>query len=1087
VQQVDLPPVVPASVGNPPPDASSHRGSIRPRTRLQDVPLSFAQQRLWFLDQLAPGNPFYVETAAFRIGAEIRPRALEMSLDAVVARHEVLRTRFVAVDGAPVQRIDSRARLPLEVVDLRASLPADRDASVAQIVHDRSTAPFDLTTCPLIRATLVRLSDSDHLMVIAMHHIVTDGWSMQVFGRELSTLYRCLVTGEPVDLPELPIQYADYAVWQRSDPRTAEIEHQLSYWRRRLHDLPVLDVPADRARPAVASYRGGDERFVIPTGVSERLAQFAGEEHATAFMVGFAAWAALLARSTDQTDIVVGVPVAGRDRPEVEHLIGCFLNDLVLRVDLGDDPSFRTVVARSRDALVEAIAHQDVPFERLVEDLQPARDLGRHPLFQIMFQHFDTGGENDGAHVAVRRTTAIVDLFLHLWDEGGTVRGKIEYASDLFDAETVRPMAHRFVVFLRAALSMPDQPVSRVPIGTRADLAEVADMARGPEAADEPLTIAELWDRQVDHTPDAVALVEDDRRHTYRRLNDRVRAIRAALAAAGVGPATVVGICLDRSADAIAAQLAVVSVGAAWVALDPSYPQHVLDHVVTDSGAVMVLTDREHAGWAEGGRAAVALLDELPADVPRVHRDAASRPRPDDLACLIYTSGSTGRPKGVMAEHRGIHNRLAWMWRTHPFEPGEVLALKTAPSFVDSIWETFGPLLAGVPSVIVSGDDARDPSRLVDILARHGVTRLLVVPSLLRAILDSGREIGLELPRLRRWYSSGEVLPPTLAARFAEFVPDGELFNLYGSSEIAGDVTAGRVEPSSRSSSVTIGRPIDNTQIHILGPDGSPVPVGVPGRIYAAGANVARGYHARPSLTAASFVPDPFSSAAGARMYDTGDRGRWRRDGTIEFLGRRDHQVKVRGLRVELGHVERALADHPDVRQVAVVRSDRSDAGGHLVAFVAGDVDASDLRAHAGAHLTDVMVPALFVVLDELPLTPNGKVDRTALAGRDTTAVSDSAFVEPATDAERRMAESWSELLAIDRIGAEDHFFDLGGHSLLATRLVSAVRRRFGVEMPLAMVFERPTLRDLAAGLETLVMAQIDELSDEDLQRELET
>ena len=737
-----------------------------------------------------------------------------------------------------------------------------------------------------------------------------------------------------------------------------------------------------------------------------------------------------------------------------------------------------------RDVVVGAFAHQDVPFERLVEELQPVRDLARHPLFQVMFQYFDTDGAAGVPHdhVAVRRTTAILDLFLHLWDDGGAIRGKIEYCSDLFDPATVRAMAHQYLVLTRAAIDAPDTPVSRLPIVTSADRADLAELAVGPElVVDGPLTLADLWDRQVARTRGSIALVEGDRRWTYGELDARVREIGDRMLAGGFSSGSVVGVCLERSVDAIATQLAIVTLGGAWVALDPGSPQRVLDHILGDSGASMVVTTSRHADRIAGTTTVVHV--DAPGRVEPRPRDRAMRPRAHDIACLIYTSGSTGHPKGVMVEHRGIHNRLAWMWQAFPFEAGEVLALKTAPSFVDSIWETFGPLLAGVPAVVLTDDTARDPRALVDALAHHGVTRLLVVPSLLRALLDSGREIGLELPRLERWFTSGEVLTPALAERFGEFLPGRELVNLYGSSEVAGDVTAGTVTPGS--GWVTIGRAIANTRIHILDDRGVPVPVGVPGRIFAAGANVARGYHRRPALTAASFVPDPFSRRPGARMYDTGDRGRWRRDGTIEFLGRRDHQVKVRGVRVELGHVERALLDHPGVSQAAVVWTDAASDGGHLVAFVRSDADVADVRAHARRHLAEQMVPATFVLVESLPLTPNGKVDRSALASMGAPVVSDREYVAPSTEAQQQMAELWAELLDVERVGVEDDFFDLGGHSLLATRLVSLVRGRFGVEMPLTMVFERPELGEMAAGLEELIVTEIASMSDDDVHREL--
>ena len=979
-----------------------------------DVPLSFPQQRLWFLDQLAPSNPFYIETSAHRIRTTVNVRALELSVNAIVARHEVLRTVFIASAGEPMQRVLDSVHVPLSVIDL-ADVSPDRCADqLSRVVTELAVRPFDLTTAPLFRTCLVRLTNDDHVLVIASHHIITDGWSSQVFGRELSTLYGCLLSGEPVDLPELSIQYADYARWQRSPERAATVNSQLDFWRRQLADLTTIDLPTDRPRPRTVSYRGGQVPVVIPARLADDIASLAREERATTFMVCLAAWAMLLSRYSGQRDIAIGVPIAGRDRPEFEHLIGCLLNNLVIRLDLSGDPTFRHVIERTRTVVVDAFAHQDVPFERLVEELQPTRDASRHPMFQIMFQHFDMNQRGESGphadHVEVTRTTSIVDLFMHVWDDRGGLRGKLEYSSDLFDAETARDIARRFVLLLRGAVQQPDAPISQHPLLTTADASALRGLAQGPVAPLGGMSVLDLWRRRVTETPTAVALIENGRTYTYSDTQQRVDHIAGTLVEAGCRAGDRVAICLDRSVDAVASMLAIMTIRCAWVPLDPGAPPEVLGHVVKDCGAVAVLTLDVHRHQIIDDNLHVIVLD-APDRSASSSNHVQSTPTADDVACVIYTSGSTGRPKGVITTHRSIVNRLTWMWATYPFGAGETLALKTALGFVDSIWETLGPLLGGVPAVIVDDDTARNPDALIDLLAEHRVSRLLTVPSLLRALLDSGREIGIDLPHLTLWCSSGEALTTELVDRFHSFVPDGTLVNLYGSSEVVGDVTCGRVVPGG--GPVDIGTPIANTTIHILDDNLSPVPAGVCGRLFVEGASVTRGYHDQPALTAERFVPNPLAATPGERMYDTGDGGRWLRNGRIELLGRTDHQVKIRGHRIELGHVEQVLLEHPDVDGAAVVVIERNGHDRHLVAHVQTELGATELRVHARAHLSAHMVPSVFMPVSELPLKPNGKVDRTALERSSLGIEADRVVVPPATDAEHVVKEMWDELLPV--------------------------------------------------------------------------
>lgn len=1068
------------------PAALRARAPIPQRARPEHVPLSFPQQRLWFLDQLAPGNPFYVETSALRISAEVNARALELSINAVVKRHEVLRTAFRVHDGEPCQMISDEMHVPLEHVDLRSMPEAHRSAEMMRIIQRRATTPFDLETPPLVRCGLIRLSTHEHVLVLALHHIITDGWSMQVFSHEVSTLYRCLLEQQPVELPELVIQNADYALWQRSHDREAVVDLQLDYWRNQLASLPILALPTDFDRPAVQTYQGSEVSVTVPNRCADDVMAFARSEGSTPFMVGFAAWAMLLSRYCDQNDVAVGVPIAGRDRPELEHLVGCFLNNLVIRVDLDATATFRELVAHTRRQVVDGFAHQDVPFDRLVEELHPARDLSRHPLFSVMFQFFNTDAnpEHGPGNVKVQRTTAIVDLFMHLWDEGGGIRGKIEYSTDLFERQAVADMARHFVVLLTAALQRPDAPLESLPLVTKADRAELARLALGEPLELQPeQTLPAMWRLRLKATPHQTALIDGRDTWTYEQVQGRIDEIAALISQHELPQRSIVGVCLPRSVDAIASFLAITQMGHAWVTLDPNYPPAALDHVVHDSKAALVLGDANGADLINANEASFVDVSKSPVVQRAAEATDCTEPLPADLACLIYTSGSTGRPKGVMVEHRGIANRLGWMWDRFPFQAGEVMATKTALSFVDCLWEIFGPLCAGVPTVIVDDATVRDPHALVDLLAQNRVSRVLVVPSLLRSILDTDREIGLELAQLKTWFTSGEALGPDVVRRFESFAPDAELINLYGSSEIGGDVTAQVVTVGNRG----IGRPIANTTIHLVDDSvGEPTPIGVPGDIYVGGANLARGYFGRPGLTAENFVPDPFASSPGERLFVTGDRGRWRRDGMVEFLGRQDHQVKLRGFRIELGHIEQVLTDHDGVSEAVVTLVDADEETARLVAYYEGPADIAEVRSHARTMLASHMTPGAFVRVERIPRQANGKLNRLALVTEAQPIIAEHAHEPPISGAEQRLAAMWAELLGREQIGRSDNFFDLGGHSLLATRLVSLIRDELDVVLALTTVFEQPELSEMALCVEEAIRQDLAGLTPAQIRDELE-
>ncbi|MBP7241272.1 amino acid adenylation domain-containing protein [Amaricoccus sp.] len=1064
------------------PDAAAPASPIPRRAEGGSAPLSFSQERFWFLDRLSPGNPFYVESVAVPVpSGTIDLAALETAIRTVVGRHEVLRTRFEERESGAVQIVLPDVDVPLRVHDVGAVPPERRDGEVTRLLHDNATSPFDLSRPPLFRFMLICGLEAGEILAMAVHHIVSDGWSMRILQREINEVIGAIATGSAPRLPPLPIQYGDFAAWQRNGPEGG-LDGELDYWRGQLAGLPALELPLDRPRPRVLGFRGAHEDVGVPLNISSGARVLAGREGATLFMVALAAFAVVLGRHSGQDEVVVGTPVAGRSRSELEPLIGLFLNTVVLRIDLAGDPTFRELIARVRKVTVAAFDRQDTPFERVVEALQPDRDLGRNPLFQVLFQLYTPHDARAGAAteqtkaITIDKGAAILDLSVHLAEGSGGIQGRLEYSTELFETATIRRIFEHFVRFLAAALATPGRRLSDIEILSGVERADALAAALGPNVAhDVAPTVPAAFARAVAAHPDRLALIDDGAAVTFSDLDRRVQQIAAALAGLGVGRGDRVAICLERSADAVAAMLATMWLGAAYVAIDPDYPQERIAFVIGDSDPRAVVTVERHR--VRTGAAPSLVLDGGP--LP----DGAATPAaaPADVAYLVYTSGSTGRPKGVMATHEATMNRFAWMWRRFPFADGEVACLKTAIAFVDSVWETFGPLLAGVPSVILGDEAARDPAALCATLAERRVTRLLLVPSLLRAILDARIDLETATPRLSLLFTSGEQLTADLLERVTRLAPSLNVINLYGSSEVAGDVTcAGPLAPRA-DGVVPIGAPLDNCQAYVLDARMQPAPRGALGQLHVGGLNLARGYFRQPALTAERFVPDPFGKP-GARMFATGDLARVDPTGALVFEGRRDHQVKLRGHRIELGEVEAALQDHAEVGQAVVVMSP-DGTGGRLDAWLtsAGRLapDEAALRRFLAERLPAYMVPASFTVIEAFPLLPNGKLDRGAL--RDCVsagAARSDSLRAPETDTEIALAALWSDLLGRPAIGRDENFFDIGGHSLLATRLVTIIRDRFDLDLPLTTVFLRPTLRELAGEIERLLLAEIDALAD---------
>jgi surfactin family lipopeptide synthetase A len=1027
------------------------------------LPPSFAQQRLWFLDQLVPGNPFYNEHAAVRIGFAVSAAALERSLREIVRRHETLRTTFMAVDGEPVQVIAPSAEVSLPCVDLR-HLPRDvRLAEARRFAAEEARRSFDLRYGPLFRTTLLQLDEAEYVFLLTTHHIISDGWSLGVFGRELETLYPAMAMDRPSPLPPLPIQYSDYAVWQREFLSGPLLDEQLAYWRQQLTDLPLLQMPTDRPRLAVPTFRGALHAVEIPDALVVRLRSLAQSERATLFMVLFAGFQALLARYTGQEDIVVGVPIANRTRTELESLIGFFVNTLVFRTDVSGNPTVRELLRRVRSVALGAYAHQDLPFEKLVEELQPRRDLSRNPLCQVMFQLFSASAGGGTPHdspppLTVDRDTSKFDLTVHIFEEANGLSAKFEYSVDLFDASTIARLARHYRNVLEAFATEPGQRLWEVPILASAERRQILqDWNATTREYPADRCFHELFEAQAARIPDAVAVEFGDSSLTYRQLNERANQLAAYLRALGVGPEVLVAIALERSPNMVVAVLGVMKAGGAYVPLDADYPAERLAFMIADTAAAVLLTETSLVSSMPAEQTRVVCLDtEWPDIAAYPTANVPSGATSSNLAYVIYTSGSTGTPKGVMIEHRGLCNATVEQARVFGVgKNGRVLQFSSF-SFDGWVYELMMAFGAGACLCMASRDDLVPGPGLVRVFRELRITMVLLPPSALSVLPPA------DLPRLECLHVAGEACPPQLVSRWA---PGRRFVDVYGPTE--GTCWCSAAEFDGPVDRVHIGRPMANAELYILDAFRNPVPIGVVGELYLGGAGLARGYLNRPELTEQRFVRHPFSRNAGARLYATGDLARHLPDGTIEFLGRRDHQIKLRGFRVELGEVEAALTAASGVRETAVLCREDTPGDKRLVAYVvpesAHTLAASDLRTVLRERLPEYMVPATFMFLDALPANRSGKVDRAALPppngrGADLPAVPRSTF---STDMERQIAAVWREILNVDTVDVDDNFFDLGGHSLLIAKLHSRLRGTLPKEISLIDLFRYPTIGSL--------------------------
>jgi amino acid adenylation domain-containing protein len=1041
--------------------------SIPRRAGTGPVPLSFAQRRLWFVQQLDPANVAYNMVAATRLNGALDVDALRRVLNAVVERHEALRTVFVSADGEPAQRVVQGMRVPLEVDDLAGPGPADEEAEVGRRARAEQARPFDLEAGPLLRARLLRIAPGRHVLLMVMHHVISDGWSRGVIVREISSLYTAFSTGGEAELPPLPIQYPDYAAWQRERLQGAVLAEQLAYWTGRLANAPAaLQIPTDHPRPAAQSHAGRTHRFRLPPDLAGALREIAREEGATLFMVLLAAFKVLLARYSGQADLVVGTPVANRGRAETQGLVGFFANTLALRTDLSGDPTFREALARVRDTAVGAYAHEEMPFERLVEALHTERSLDRGPLFQVMFlldeaplHAFDLPGLRLEP-LEVDAGTSMFDLTLGLERAEDGLAGRLEYATDLFDAPAIERMAEHFGVLLRGLASAPDTRLSGLPMQTLAERGLLAAWNATDAGYPSDHCVHRLFAAQAARTPDAAALVFHGETTSYAELDVRSNRLANHLRGLGVAPEHRVGVCLERTPKMIVALLAVLKAGGAYVPLDPAYPRERLGYMVRDAGVRFVLATAQLADRLPAGAEALCI-DTLRA---RIAAEPSVAPESgvtgENLSHVIFTSGSTGRPKGVMIRHAGTAILLHWMRDNVSGEERSSVLGSTSINFDVSVAEIFGTLCWGGTLVLVENALAL-PS-----VADQGIRYASMVPTAAAELLRSG---GIPAS-VRTLNLGGEALPNDLAQALYALGTVERVGNLYGPTE---DTTYSTYSLARRGADrVRIGRPVANTRAYVLDDRMRPAPVGIAGELYLAGGGLARGYAARPGLTAERFLPDPFGGP-GSRMYRVMDRVRWTAEGELEYFGRTDFQVKVRGFRIEPGEIETALRAHAALRDAVVVVREDAPGDRRLVAYVVADEgarvpDAAELREHARVRLPEYMVPSAFVVLDALPRTPNGKLDRGALPAPDASAPRGTEYAAPRTPAEARLAAVFAEVLGVPRVGIHDDFFALGGHSLLATRVVSRVREAFGVELPLRALFEAPTVAGLAPRVDAL-------------------
>ncbi len=1056
--------------------------SVMTRTRrdTDTFPLSFAQQRLWFLSQLEPDSPAYNIPLAIRIKGKCDSSLLERAFREIVQRHEILRTRFAVVGSEPAQIIQPSTQFSLQNIDLTAYSVAERELRAHEFIATEARRPFDLSCLPLMRVSLLNIDQDENILLIVMHHILADGWSMGVLVNEVRTLYEALATGNPSPLPPLLVQYADFAAWQRRWLTGETLEKQLGYWKSRLADAPsLLPLPTDRPRTAMLKSSGSHIGFEIPSKVSEKLKPLLQHEGVTLYMILLAAFNVLLHRFTAQQDISVGTPIANRNRKETEGLIGFFVNTLVMRTDLSGNPTFLELLHRVRDFVLGAYDHQDIPFEMLVDELHIHRDLSYTPLFQVMFDVVETSSKSSQMHglelsfPEIETGVAKFDLMLEMSANAGVLKGEFEYNTELFDEATIEQFAESFTTLLEAIVSRPSLRIGDLQImsdeASHKILVEWNSTAHVLPAS----SLMELFEAQVGRSADAIAVRQGDVQLSYRELNSRANQLAHHLIQEGVAPESIVGLCIDRSVGMLVAMLGILKAGGAYLPLDPAYPAERIAFMCSDSGVKIVIAEARNTHLFADSDARILLLDQL-----QEHLASSEVSNPlhvaddDSLAYVIYTSGSTGMPKGVLITRRSVINHNMSVTRAFGLTSTDHVLQFASLNFDAAVEEILPTLLCGA-TLVLRNADVPSCTELLQMVRNESLTVLDLPTAYWSEWVYELSQANMEVPEsVRLVIVGGERVPPERYAQWKKSCRNVRWLNTYGPTEttIISTLYDATGDPKERWD-VPIGHPISNSQAYVLDEHLNHVPIGVEGELYIGGMGIARGYLNRPAITAERFVPDPFAATAGSRMYRTGDQVRYLPDGNLLYVGRRDQQVKLRGFRVEVGEIEAALSNYTHVREAVVEVKEDSSGEKRLVAFCvpAGkdELTPTLLREHLRTQLPEYMIPAVFVTTESLPHTPSGKIDRKALIAPEQSTLSEARNRQlPRSPMEEIIASIWSELLHLERVTIEENFFELGGHSLLATRLVSRIRQVLHLDLPLRVIFESPTVAALAAVVE---------------------
>jgi amino acid adenylation domain-containing protein len=1061
---------------------------VRRQLQHEPIPLSLPQQRLWALDRLQPGNFAYNEITALRLAGVLDIQVLEQSLNEIIRRHEDLRTTFPMIDGNPVQVIAAEQTAKLSMVDLSKRPEAEQQAEVQRLANDEARRPFDLSQGPLLRVALVKVGEKQNILLVAAHHIVLDGWSIGIFTSELAELYKAFSAGKPSPLPELPIQYADFAIWQHQWLRKEYLDAQLNYWTQQLRDLPpVLNLTVVNPRPEVETFQGARQYFNLGTHHSKQLREISSRENASLFMALLAIFQILLHRYSGQTDIPVGAPIANRNHEEIEQLIGFFVNTLVFRGDLSGNPNFLQLLRRVRDLAIAAFEHQEIPFEQVVEALHPERSLSHHPLFQVVFTLQNTHkqpAELPGLTITsmeLDSVTAKFDLLLSMEDTPQGLQGYWEYNTDLFEQDTIRRMSGHFQTLLQAVVSDPEQVITQLPLLNAAERNQMlVEWNRTQVDYPHDKCIHELFEAQVAKTSQATAVAYKDERLSYEELNGRANRVARKLRQMGVGPEVVVGIYMSRSTEMMAGVIGVLKAGGAYLPLDATYPRERVMYMMEDAGAGVVVTQKEKEREVEGGRAEVLCIedvwegegDQREGNQEEGHQEEGEqsegevekRARGENLAYVIYTSGSTGKPKGVMVSHRNLVHSTTARWEYYR-QPVTSFLLLSSLSFDSSVVGIFWTLTQGGCLVLPGDTSPTDILELCHLIESRRVSHLLSIPSLYDLILDEARP--QQIASLETVIMAGEMCSTKVIEHHRRLLKNAGIFNEYGPTEAAVWSTVYECASKQHKTKIPIGKPISNAKVFIFDANLQPVPIGVPGQLHIGGAGVARGYLNQPQLTAEKFIPHSLCDTPDARLYKTGDVARYLPDGNIDLLGRVDDQVKIRGYRVELGEIEAAVFQYSAVRETVVILLGDEAQTMRMVAYVVVSqgqaLSVHELRAFLQERLPGHAVPSDFVILDKLPRLPNGKVDRQKLHASDILRREmESTAGDNWTDLQRSLANIWQETLGIEKVGLNDNFFQVGGNSLSIIRVHNRLREITGKDVSITDLFKHPTISSFA-------------------------